>query len=68
MNDREFVKPPLDDNERRILEELITVADGMGCMKERAALNAAQTIAVHDLSRKGYVTLTKKKFMVVLPP
>lgn len=39
----------------------------MGCMKERTILNDQQTQVMMGLKQKGYVMVTKKQFMVVLP-
>jgi hypothetical protein len=65
---KEFRKEPLTLKEKEIVDELVILAGGMGCMKERALLNDEQRVAIEDLGRKRYVALTKKKFIVILPP
>jgi hypothetical protein len=64
----EYIKPPLLTEEKQLLEQLVQIAEGIGRMKERTFLNAKQEGGIVQLERKGYVTLTKKKFMVVFPP
>lgn len=56
---------PLTEGEAIILEQLVKVAGGVGCMKEITALTETQHRALQDLKRKGCVMLTTKKFVVV---
>lgn len=60
------MKSSISSAEKELLESLIQVAGGMGRMASRALLNHQQEASLSELARKGYVTLTKKKFMVVL--
>jgi hypothetical protein len=60
--------PPLTDEEAIILEQLVTLSGGLGCMKERSALTRPQMAALKDLKHKGYVMLTEQKFLVVHVP
>jgi hypothetical protein len=62
-----FVKPALLTDERQIYAELLQIAGGMGCPTELSLLNEQQREVIQRLSKKGYVTLMKKRFMVVLP-
>jgi hypothetical protein len=62
-----YVKATLSEDEQRVHVELLALAGGMGCMKELTVLNDHQKEVMSHLNRKGYVTLTKRKFMVVLP-
>ena len=60
--------PALTEGEALILEQLVTVSGGLGCMKERSGLNQPQLMALEDLKEKGYVMLTEQKFVVVHVP
>jgi hypothetical protein len=62
------MKELLTPGEALILHQLLKLAGGVGCMKERSVLNEAQKVALNDLIRKGYVMLTSEKFVVVVPP
>ncbi|GEM_PF-1362204 len=65
--ERRYIKPALLTDERQIHSELLQIAGGMGCPTELALLNEQQKEVIQRLSKKGYVTLMKKRFMVVLP-
>ena len=62
------MKKQLTDDEKLVVEELLKLAGGMGCPKDCDFLNEHQRGVIKNVSRKGYVTLTRKWFMVVLPP
>ena len=62
-----FIKLSLSPDERQIHAELLQQAGGMGCPKDLSVLNNQQKEIIQSLSKKGYVPLTKKWFMVVLP-
>ena len=47
--------------------ELLQLTGGMGCPTELTVLNDRQREAIQTLSKKGYVRLTKKWFMLLLP-
>jgi len=60
------MKPELTSEQLEVLQQLIKLAN-VGCMKEIACLNKRQTEVIQDLKKNGYVMLTKKKFMVLMP-
>jgi hypothetical protein len=60
-------KPSLTDEEKQVHDQLLKLAGGMGCLTERTGLTQYQTEVMLRLSKKQYVTVTKRKFMVVLP-
>ena len=62
------MKKPLSEDEKLALNELVQVAGGFGRITEIERLNEHQSRMASHLSDKGYVALTRKKFMVVLPP
>ena len=62
-----FIKPPLSLDELQAHAELLQLAGGMGCPTELTVLNDQQRQAIQILSKKGYVRLTKKWFMLLLP-
>ena len=58
-------KPVLSPQEQKVHVELLQLAGGVACMKELNALNDEQREVLKFLREKGYVSLTKRKFMVV---
>jgi hypothetical protein len=62
------VNPRLTSEQLTVLNELIQLAGGIGCMKEKAFMNAHQSDLLHSLKTNGYVATTGLKFVVVLPP
>ena len=62
------MRKPLSEDEKQALNELVQLAQGFGRMTDIERLNEWQSVMAAHLRAKGYVALTKKKFMVVLPP
>ena len=65
---RSGMKPPLSDEERQTVEELLKLAGGMACKAPVSRLKEPQAEVIQRLARKGYVMLTKRNFWVILPP
>lgn len=62
------MKAQLSLEETQMLNEIIEAAQGVGRLKEQTLLNERQIEALRPSKSKGYVMLTKKKFMVVAVP
>jgi hypothetical protein len=60
------MKPELTSEQLEILQQLIKLAN-VGCMREITCLNERQIKVTQDLKKSGYVMMTKKKFMVLMP-
>jgi hypothetical protein len=59
-------KPELSRQERKVHAELIHLAGGINSMQELTKLNDQQRELLPSLHDKGYLRLTRRKFMVVL--
>jgi hypothetical protein len=62
------VNAALTSEQLTVLNELIQLAGGIGCMKEKAFMNARQSDLLPSLKMSGYVATTGHKFVVILSP
>ena len=63
-----MIKAALSEIERQTWEELFKLAGGMACTTPVSLLSEQQAVVIRGLAKKGYVMLTKRNFLVVLPP
>ena len=63
-----MIKAPLSEIERQTWEELFKLAGGMACKTPVSLLSEQQAEVIRRLAKKGYVMLSKRNFLVVLPP
>jgi hypothetical protein len=61
------MKEHLSPEEQQILNEIVQVAEGMGRSKLLKYLNEKLLRIIVDLKRKGYVAMSKRTYIVILP-
>jgi hypothetical protein len=59
---------PLSPEEKQLLFELLSIAQGMAMPEELRYLDSEQRRLIEGLRRKGYVRVGKRKFRVLFPP